>query len=51
MSGRSCRFGNEIRIDIHFAYFFSFGLIRPRGSIIKVPESRLSSEKSSAEPT
>ena len=34
-----------------FSYFNSFDLIRPRGSIMKVPESRVSSKKSSVEPT
>ena len=33
-----------------FSYFNSFDLIRPRGSIMKVPESRVSSKKSSVEP-
>ena len=51
MSGRSGRFWNEFSIDIHFSTFFSSDLIRPRGSMIKVPESRVSSKKSSVEPT
>ena len=34
-----------------FSNFNSFGLIRPRGSMMKVPESRVSSKKSSVEPT
>ena len=38
-------------VSIFIFRIFSSDYIRPRGSVIKVQETRLSSEKSSAEPT